>query len=107
MHATQGALRDPGLGEQNPFGLSSTIEAGSSGYTHKNPLRSGTGLAPILARSATDFSNAVATASSMHPGVVNVMYADNHGSAIDVNIDPAIWKSMATTDGHEQYKPGE
>ncbi|MCE9553336.1 MAG: DUF1559 domain-containing protein [Planctomycetes bacterium] len=88
----------------DPSGAWGYGEAGSSGYTHKNLPRSGTGLAPILARSATDFSNAVGTASSMHPGLVNVMYADNHGKAIDVNIDPAIWRAMATTEGQEQYQ---
>ncbi|MCE9553949.1 MAG: DUF1559 domain-containing protein [Planctomycetes bacterium] len=91
----------------DPSGAWGYGEAGSSGYTHKNPPRSGTGLAPILARSATDFSNAVGTASSMHPGLVNVMYADHHGAQVSTEIDPAIWRAIATTDGHEQYESGE
>jgi len=91
----------------DPSGAWGYGEAGSCGYTHKNLPVSGTGIPPVVANSATDFSNAVATASSMHPGVVNVLYADNHGAIIETSIDPAIWRAMATTDGREGYKAGE
>jgi len=71
--------------------------------THKFLPQAGAGKPPVLARSATDFSNAVGTASSMHPGLVNVIYADLHGSHISTSVDPAIWRAMATVDGGEQY----
>jgi len=87
----------------DPSGAWGYGEAGSCGYTHKNPPQSGTGKLPTIANSATDFSNALATASSMHPGLVNVIYADNHGAQISVEVDPAIWRAMATADGGERY----
>ena len=87
----------------DPSGAWGYGEAGSCGYTHKNLPQSGTGILPTTANSATDFSNAVATASSMHPGLVNVMYADNHGAQISTSIDPAIWRSMATVNGGEKF----
>ncbi|MCE9556721.1 MAG: DUF1559 domain-containing protein [Planctomycetes bacterium] len=88
----------------DPSGAWGYGEAGSCGYTHKNLPQSGAGILPTLAHSATDFSNALATASSMHPGLVNVMYADMHGSQIATSIDPAIWRAMATVGGGEKYQ---
>jgi len=83
----------------DPSGAWGYGEAGACGYTHKNLPRSGTTLLPILASSGNEFSSAEATASSMHPGLVNVMYADNHGSAVATEIDLAVWRSMATVNG--------
>ena len=85
----------------DPSGAWGYGEAGSCGYTHRNPPMAGMGLLPVVANSATDFSNAVATASSMHSRVVNVVFADMHGATIDTTIDPAIWRAAATVDGRD------
>ena len=79
---------------------------GASGYTHKNKPVSGTATAIVPAASATDFSAAVGTASSMHPGLVNVMYADNHGTQVATEIDLSIWTAMGTCNGGEAYAAG-
>jgi len=88
----------------DPSGCWGYGEAGSSGYTHANLPVSGIGVPPVVARSATDFRNAVGTASSMHPGLVNVIYADNHGANIATDVDPAVWRAMATVQGGEEYE---
>ncbi|MCE9557215.1 MAG: DUF1559 domain-containing protein [Planctomycetes bacterium] len=87
----------------DPSGLWGLGGPGSSGYTHKNKPVSGTATAPISGASKTDFSTYVATASSMHPGLVNVMYADNHGAQVATEIDQSIWTSMGTCNGGEAF----
>ena len=80
---------------------------GASGYTHLNKPVSGTATAPITAGvTSTNFAAAVATASSMHPGLVNVMYADNHGTQVATEIDLSIWTAMGTCNGGEAYAAG-
>jgi prepilin-type N-terminal cleavage/methylation domain-containing protein len=76
---------------------------GSSGYTHKNKPVSGVATAPTSGTSVTNFSPYIATASSMHPGLVNVMYADNHGTQVSTEVDTTIWTSMGTCNGGEAY----
>jgi len=83
----------------NPAGAWGYGEAGSSGYTHKNLPNSLA--APVLSASAEDFSPAHAAASSLHPGVVNVVYADMHGSTISDTIDLATWQALGTCNGGE------
>jgi prepilin-type processing-associated H-X9-DG protein len=39
----------------------------------------------------------------MHPGVVNVMFADNHGTQIATSTDLATWQMMATSNGQESF----
>ena len=90
----------------DPSGAWGYGDAGSSGYTHKNLPMSGIGTMPIVANRAIDFSNAEATASSMHEGLVNVTYADMHGATIATTIDLDIWRAMATVDGGEKYEAG-
>ncbi|MCE9553335.1 MAG: DUF1559 domain-containing protein [Planctomycetes bacterium] len=90
----------------DPSGLWALGGPGSSGYTHKNKPVSGTATAPISGASKTDFSTYVGTASSMHPGLVNVMYADNHGTQIATEIDLTIWTSMGTCNGGEAFAAG-
>jgi prepilin-type processing-associated H-X9-DG protein len=80
---------------------------GSSGYTHKNLPTSGAPGAVVNPASDTDFALAEATASSMHPGVVNVMFADNHGTQIATATDLTTWQSMATSNGQEAYAAGQ
>lgn len=85
----------------DPSGAWGYGEAGACGYTHKNRPQSGTALLPTISSSGNDFSSAEATASSMHPGLVNVMYMDHHGALVATEIDLAIWRAMATVDGDE------
>jgi hypothetical protein len=89
----------------DPSGAWGYGEAGSCGYTHKNLPQAGTSSPPVLARNAEDFSNAVGTASSMHPGLVNVIYADLRRVQVSTDIDPATWQAMATAGGETYSAP--
>ena len=41
------------------------------------------------------------TASSFHPGIVNVLFADGHVKAVGDSIDPDVWRSISTRSGGE------
>ncbi|MCE9548662.1 MAG: DUF1559 domain-containing protein [Planctomycetia bacterium] len=84
----------------DPSGAWGYGEAGSCGYTHKNPPTNSP-VPPVLAASATNFTTAEATASSNHPGVVNVVFADNHVQAVSTSINPQLWQAVGTADGRE------
>jgi prepilin-type N-terminal cleavage/methylation domain-containing protein len=95
-------------------GLWAFHQAGSAVYTHFNSpnslsadvLHSGQCVsAPKLPCSATgsgtDYSTDHAAARSTHAGGVVVVFADNHVTFILDNIDPVVWKAMATIEGSE------
>ncbi|MCE9546342.1 MAG: DUF1559 domain-containing protein [Planctomycetia bacterium] len=84
----------------DPSGAWGYGEAGSCGYTHKN-LPTNTPVPPIVSTSATNFTTAEATASSNHPGGVNVVFADNHVQMIPTTIDLKLWQAIGTADGGE------
>lgn len=92
-----------GKDAKDPSGAWGYGEAGSCGYTHKNLPVTGKGVSPTVGKSASDFSNAVATASSMHGGVVNVVFADTHTARISEKVDLRAWQAMGTAAGGEAF----
>ena len=77
---------------------------GSSGYTHKILPVNGSPAPITAAGSDTDFSAAVGTASSMHSGLVNVIFADMHGAGISIQTDLSTWAAMGSANGGETYQ---
>ena len=93
----------------DPSGAWGYGEAGSSAYTHSTKPTSGiAGAAPTISTAATSagFASAAAGASSMHSGLVNVVYADMHGATISTEIDLSTWTSAGTANGGELYQAG-
>ncbi|MCE9548661.1 MAG: DUF1559 domain-containing protein, partial [Planctomycetia bacterium] len=88
----------------DPSGAWGYGEAGSCAYTHKNPPTNSP-VPPIASTSATNFTTAEATASSNHPGGVNVVFGDNHVQMISTSIDLKLWQAWGTADGGEKIDP--
>jgi prepilin-type N-terminal cleavage/methylation domain-containing protein len=45
------------------------------------------------------------TAASLHPGIVQVLYADNHLSGVSESVDRTIWMACGSRNGSEPHGP--
>ena len=88
-----------------PAGAWGYGEAGSCAYTHLTLPNGGSGGTPIVqpAGSGGNWSTAHASASSFHPGGVNVAFAGTAVSFMNDNIDQSRWSAYGTANGGEAY----
>jgi hypothetical protein len=58
----------------------------------------------------TPGETAIVSARSSHAGIVNTVFGDGHGSAINSNIDGYVWRALGTRNGQDanfQFNPSE
>ncbi len=87
-----------GANGKGPEGAWGYGDAGACAYTHKNLPNSGT--ATVLG-GKDNWKKAEATASSFHPGGVNVVFCDAHVSYFSNATDDDTWKALGTSHGKE------
>jgi len=82
-------------------------DAGACGFTCKL-APANTFVAPVGAvdTSPTGFDNAHAGASSSHPGLVNVVFGDNHVATVATSITLSTWRAYGTISGQEAVAAG-
>ena len=74
-------------------------EAGCSAYTHQ--FLPNAGVATVGSGFPPDFAAAHATASSFHPGGVNIALAGTNTTFESENVDLTIWHAKGTASGGE------
>jgi hypothetical protein len=83
-------------------GLWGLGDAGACGFTCKfQPTNTPVAPTGAVDSTTTGFDAAHAAASSNHPGLVNVCFADNHMDAVATSISLTIWQAYGTVNGGE------
>ncbi|MEK6246884.1 MAG: DUF1559 domain-containing protein [Planctomycetales bacterium] len=88
-----------GENKMDPNGAWGYGDAGTSAYTHKHLPNAGD---KTVLGGGAKWAKAEATASSLHPGGVDVAFGDTHVSFVADNIDKKVWQAYGTRAGKEK-----
>ena len=78
--------------------LSSTL------YSHNLPVNSPS--CNISLSEITSMASEAVSATSLHPGGANCLFADGHGSFVRETVDTLVWRALATRNGGELISAG-